>query len=48
MSNSLDDLDFTKLGDTFDQKDIKNSSLLSDDHDDNSHDDHVHQPQLPA
>jgi len=40
MSNRLDDLDFTKLGEAFDQKDIRNSPLLSDDHDDNTHIDH--------
>jgi hypothetical protein len=40
MSNSLDDLDFTKLGEDFDRKHIENSPLLSDDHDDNTHIDH--------
>jgi hypothetical protein len=50
MSNRLDDLDFTKLGEKFDQKDIKNNPLLSDDHDDNwwdGHTDVVKEPQLP-
>jgi len=41
----LDDLDFTKLGTEFDQKNIKNSPLLSDDHDDNSHNDHQDRPK---
>jgi hypothetical protein len=40
MRNNLDDLDFTKLGEDFDQKHIENSPLLSDDHDDNTHIDH--------
>lgn len=45
MSNRLDDLDFTKLGEEFDQTNIKNSPLLSDDHDDNTHIDHTDKPR---
>jgi hypothetical protein len=56
MRNSLDDLDFTKLGEEFDQKNIKKSPLLVDDHDDTRHDDDIghtdfidkfKEPQLP-
>jgi hypothetical protein len=47
MRNRLDDLDFTKLGEEFDQKNITNSPLLSDDHDDNTHIDHVDKAKQP-
>jgi hypothetical protein len=40
MNNNLDDLDFTKLGEKFDEKKVADSSLLSDDHDD-VHGDHI-------
>lgn len=39
MSQNLDDLDFGKLAETFDQKRVEESALLADEHDDN-HDDH--------
>ncbi len=38
MKNNLDDLDFTKLGEKFDEKKVAESALLADDHDD-GHDD---------
>jgi hypothetical protein len=38
MNNNLDDLDFTKLGEKFDEKRVEESALLADDHDD-GHDD---------
>jgi hypothetical protein len=37
MKGSLDDLDFTKISEKFDQERIAESSLLSDDHDDIFH-----------
>jgi hypothetical protein len=40
MKNNLDDLDFTKLGEKFDEKKVAESPLLSDDHDDIGHYDH--------
>lgn len=40
MKNHLDDLDFTKLGEQFDEKRVAESPLLSDDHDD-IHGDHI-------